>query len=432
MPEDIAALNEADFGAYNEDPKPLYSQGPSDLLQTVAPDFDQLRANVEALTIVSELRRQIIGGISEDDVKQCINSIQHNYQESEKALLDKIETLESNKRKMVRDFELLKQKSESEKAVLQNKLDQTLTELSQFRKRCEEAETELLASNDKYLLQLNQLENDSNLLSVRCSELVRQTEEIEQHCKQLAEEKLDLENKHRTQKFRIAVLEQEISISKSELDERIEQCEKLKQHNSELVQALQDHEDRTDKEIRAKRIELANSLEMREMLEARIEELKEQLSQSKEKADELYQAYLEMEQKAQLLEKKNSEHSKPISYKEEIEAIYNQLNNLNEQLIVNENLQRELELERQRAEKAELGLAELVECVADLKNRMYADQIQLEGYFMHLEEKQRAVQNDVDEFRSNLKKFCGDTGDEINDLYETIKNRYDLLKKVSG
>ena len=31
--------------------------------------IDQLRANVETMTIVSELRRQLIGGICEEDVK---------------------------------------------------------------------------------------------------------------------------------------------------------------------------------------------------------------------------------------------------------------------------------------------------------------------------------------------------------------------------
>lgn len=432
MPDDIAAFNEAEIKANKEEVTPLYDQGPSDLLQVVSPDFDQLRANVEALTIVSELRRQIIGGISEDDVKQCINTIQHHYQGAEKTLLDKIEALESNKRKLIRELELLRQESDREKAVLQDQLDKAMMDLSKYKSRCDEAEAEYLAIDDKYAAEIERLDSDRNHLKVRCSELSRQVEELEEHSKQLAEEKLDLENKHRTQKFRIAVLEQEISLSKSELDERIKQCEELKQHNSELVQSLEDYEGRADKEIRAKRIELANSLEMREMLEARVEDLQEQLALSKKRADELYQAYQEMERKVQLLERQNAEHTKPISYKVEIEAIYNQLNSLNEQLIANETLQRELDIERKRADEAEQDLAELVECVAELKNRLYADQIQLEGYFMHLEEKQKEVQNDVDEFRSNLKKFCGDTGEEINGLYETVKTRYDLLKKASS
>lgn len=412
MPDDVAAFNEEDCKTNNEE------------------EFDQLRANVEALTIVSELRRQIIGGISEDDVKQCINTIQHHYQGAEKTLLDKVEALELNKRRMTRDFEVYRQETEREKNLLEEKLNQAMSDFSDYKSRCEQAELELTVIVDRYTLEINQLETEREMISIQCGELSRQVEELEKHSKVIAEEKLEFENKNRTQKFRIAVLEQEIALSKGELDERSKLCEELQRHNSELAQTLQEQDGKSEKEIRAKRIELANSLEMREMLEARIEELQEQLSLSKKKAEDLYQAYLEMEQKTQLMEKQYTEYSKPVSYKEEIVAIYNQLNSLNEQLIVNENLQRELETERQRAEKAEFDLAELVDCVAELKNRLYADQIQLEGYFMHLEEKQKAVQNDVDDFRSNLKKFCGDTGAEISGLYETVKKRYEVLKKV--
>ena len=98
-------------------------------------------------------------------------------------------------------------------------------------------------------------------------------------------------------------------------------------------------------------------------------------------------------------------------------------------MIVNENLQRELDAQKMRAKKAEQEMAELLECVLELKNRLYADQIQLENHFIELEEKQKAMQADVDGFRLNLHKFCGDTGTEINDLYEQVKSRYELLKQ---
>ncbi|HCF48742.1 MAG TPA: hypothetical protein DER60_00575 [Syntrophomonas sp.] len=101
-------------------------------------------------------------------------------------------------------------------------------------------------------------------------------------------------------------------------------------------------------------------------------------------------------------------------------------------MIVNENLQRELDAEKKRAEKAEQDISELLDCVLELKNRLYADQIQLEGHFVELEEKQKAMQSDVDGFRSNLNKFCGDTGAEITDLYETAKKRYELLKQAGS
>jgi chromosome segregation ATPase len=395
-------------------------------------DFDQLRANVEAMTIVSELRRQIIGGISEDDVKQCINTIQHHYQDAEKALLDKIEALESYKRKIMKESETLRQENEAEKAALHEKLEVVTADLSDYQTRCQENEIQLKEIEERYSAELNQLESERQQLGSEYSELAQQAADLEKHSKEITEEKIDLENKYRAQKFRIAVLEQEIALSRGELDERTKLCEELRQQNNELALALKDTESKAEKEIRAKRIELANSLEMREMLEARIEELEEQLSQSKKKTEDLYQAFLEMEQKAQVLEKQVDENSKPVSYKGEIDAIYHQLNLLNEQLIVNENLQRELDAEKKRAEKAEQDISELLDCVLELKNRLYADQIQLEGHFVELEEKQKAMQSDVDGFRSNLNKFCGDTGAEITDLYETAKKRYELLKQAGS
>ena len=82
---------------------------------------------------------------------------------------------------------------------------------------------------------------------------------------------------------------------RQELEERSTLCEELRQQNNELALALQESEGKAEKELRAKRIELANSMEMREMLEARIEELEQQL-QSQKKNEELYQALVGMKE----------------------------------------------------------------------------------------------------------------------------------------
>jgi chromosome segregation ATPase len=392
-------------------------------------DFDQLRANVETMTIVSELRRQLIGGICEEDVKKCINDIQHHYQDAEKALLNRIEHLENSKREIIREFEAFKQESEKQKAVLQKRIENALADLSDSQTRYQELEAKLQAVEECYISELSRIEGEKHEINQECQELARHVADLEKHNQEIAEEKLELENQHRIQKFRIAVLEQEIELVRQELEERSTLCEELRQQNNELALALQESEGKAEKELRAKRIELANSMEMREMLEARIEELEQQLAQSQKKNEELYQALVGMKQKAQSLEEEVAENSRRLSYKGEIEAIYQQLNLLNEQLIVNENLQRELDAQKMRAKKAEQEMAELLECVLELKNRLYADQIQLENHFIELEEKQKAMQADVDGFRLNLHKFCGDTGTEINDLYEQVKSRYELLKQ---
>mgnify|MGYP001037739237 CR=1 FL=1 len=426
MTVDTAAFNE-------EDSEQLRVNDEANLDQLRAnneEDFDQLRANVEAMTIVSDLRRKLIGGISEEDVKKCINAIQHHYQDAEKTLLDRVEYLETSKKKIIKEFEAFKQESEAQKADLQEQLELAFAELSDYQTRHQELEAKLQTIEERYSSELSRIEAEKQKISMEYQELTNHVADLEKHNKEIAEEKLDLENKHRSQKFRIAVLEQEIQLSRQELDERSKLCEELRKQNNELALARQDSESKAEKELRAKRIELANSIEMREMLEAKIEELQQQLAQSQKKSEELYQAFLEMEQKAQSLEKQVAENAKHKSYKDEIEAIYKQLNLLNEQLIVNENLQRELDAEKMRAEKLEQEISELLDCVLELKNRHYAEQIQLENHFIELEEKQKAMQSDVDGFRLNLHKFCGDTGTDINDLYERVKNRYELLKQA--
>ena len=343
--------------------------------------------------------------------------------------MNRIEHLENSKREIIQEFEAFKQESEKQKAGLQKRIENALADLSDSQTRYQELEAKLQAVEECYISELSRIEGEKHEINQECQELARHVADLESIIKKSPKKNWSWKTSIVFQKFRIAVLEQEIELVRQELEERSTLCEELRQQNNELALALQESEGKAEKELRAKRIELANSMEMREMLEARIEELEQQLAQSQKKNEELYQALVGMKQKAQSLEEEVAENSRRLSYKGEIEAIYQQLNLLNEQLIVNENLQRELDAQKMRAKKAEQEMAELLECVLELKNRLYADQIQLENHFIELEEKQKAMQADVDGFRLNLHKFCGDTGTEINDLYEQVKSRYELLKQ---
>ena len=89
-----------------------------------------------------------------------------------------------------------------------------------------------------------------------------------------------------------------------------------------------------------------------------------------------------MKQKAQSLEEEVAENSRRLSYKGEIEAIYQQLNLLNEQLIVNENPQRELDAQKM-GQKRSKKWPNCWNVFWSLKPP-YADQIQLENHFIEL------------------------------------------------
>lgn len=176
----------------------------------------------------------------------------------------------------------------------------------------------------------------------------------------------------------------------------------------------------------------------REAFTKQVAELKKEIEQLKNKieATEIEKSALERQienQRAvrEQLEKELEEARARVpdfkfsGIKDEIEAVYRQLENLTEKVRVNTDLQQQLEIERLRADKAEKNLARLTQQLSELKERFYSDQTELEIKFMEIEEKHRIFQSEINslltglhDFRVNtctsIDKLCAVAEDDIN------------------
>lgn len=162
-------------------------------------------------------------------------------------------------------------------------------------------------------------------------------------------------------------------------------------------------------------------------LENERDELSKQLLSSGQDIETKKQLELKVEMlERQLLESKKSANSKVAGVKNEIDAIYSQLEMLKNEVGVNDSLQQQLETERLRSEKTEKEMSRFREWVSGLKDRFNADKNRLEVQFAEIEEKHKSMQADVKGLRTNLADFCINTGAEIDNLYTAVESTYEL------
>lgn len=303
-------------------------------------DLQLIRNSVEKLTIQSDLRRKLIGGISEEDVAKYIDSVRQQFQLNEDELKQNIKVLQSSNDEMRREFDRYSQKFLEEKAKLQEDLEKALADSSVYKKKCSEMDEIIKEIDARYDSEVNGLVNENQQLESKCDGLSKQ-----------------------------------------------------------LL-----------------------------TFEAKVEELQEQLQESRKIGEEYSEACKTMEQQLKsehennerALEEKANLNSRVVGFKSEIEAIFKQLNTLNEQVIIDDDSKQQLELERLRADKAEKELSQFGECVSGLKDRFHKNQKQLEARFIEIEEMQKVIHTDINGLRTNLDNFCVDIGTEIDNLCSVL------------
>ncbi|MHB1125840.1 MAG: hypothetical protein ACYC2T_02630 [Bacillota bacterium] len=109
-----------------------------------------------------------------------------------------------------------------------------------------------------------------------------------------------------------------------------------------------------------------------------------------------------------------------------INNIHAMLDQLKDQITVIDNLQQQLELERNRAEKAEKEMSQFWGWASSLKERIHKDQLELEVQFTEIDEKYKAMHAEVNGLRTNLENFRLITEMEIDEFYNTVGNMYDI------
>ena len=316
-------------------------------------NLHMLRNKVEKKLSHSDMRRKLIGGISEEDVSIYVDSMRQQFRLVEDELRQQFRELQQSKDELRKEYEAYRQRSGEEKAGMQEALENALVEASRFKDECSEKDGMIQKINERFDSEVGRLTDAGSQLESERDELKKQLLSYERETK------------------------------------------------AEGTLAL------------------------------KVKELEEQLLESQKTAEEYQKSMREMERQvseehmnlARAQEDKTNLNSRVASFKSEIDAIYKQLGSLNEQVSANESLQQELELERLRAEKAEQDMSQFRELMSGLKDKFHKDQIQLDVQFNEMEEKQKAMQDDINGLRENLEDFCKATGTEIDDLFATLENK---------
>lgn len=168
-----------------------------------------LRNNLEKRLAQSDMRKKLIGGISEEDVSIYVGSIKHQYQLIENELNKQIDELHASKAEMKRDFENFKRISGEDKTRLQESMENAIADSSKYMDKCNEKDEVINKMNEGFNLQINKL----------ASENLRFENEIENLSKQLLSYKKDIEIKNRLES-KVEELEKQLNESRKSTDNK--------------------------------------------------------------------------------------------------------------------------------------------------------------------------------------------------------------------
>jgi chromosome segregation ATPase len=362
-------------------------------------NFRLIRKNVEKITVQTDMRRKLIGGVSEEDVSKYIESVRQQYHLVEDELKKYIVELQSSKDILQRDFESYRQKSGEQKARLQEALEKALNDSSGYMNECMEKDEIVNEKDERYHSDVNRLISENRQLESKCDELEKKLLSFEQEIERLNTD--------------TATLEETLKKSQS----KVEEGQRIREQ--------------VEQELEIKIAEVADCNETKNMLASKVEELEKQLSEERKMVEEYYEEYKVMKHQlkgeqdniVKSLEENANLNSKVSGFKNGIDAIYNQLNALNEQVCINENIQQQMVLERIRADNAEKDISQFWEWVSGLKDRFHKDHVQLKAQFNEIEEKHKLMQSDINALHTNLENFCVETVTDIGDLCATVENK---------
>lgn len=320
-------------------------------------------------SIISDIRSKLIGGLNEEDVKKFISIIDKKYQQLEQEMKGQINVAISSKNKLQTQLQSFVTKSTEEKKRLQESLDKVQKKLDAYVDECKNKDLTLQSLNNTNNSKITQLQNEIHQMAEERKELEKRLSESRLEIKQTKEYAAGFEQENNFLKSKIVDLEKEISSINPKDDEINKAFRELEQQIE--IEKLLNEKQSIDLNNYKKKI---TSLE--ETIARNTIELDEQRKISKKNEQELK------------LEKAQVSSNKITGFKDEIENIYRKLENLSEEQIeINNELQRQLEVEQLRANKAENGLAELIKWVFELKEKIYHEQNLFETQFRQFTER---------------------------------------------
>jgi chromosome segregation ATPase len=341
-----------------------------------------------------DMRKKLIGGVSEEDVDTMINNIQEFFREREQEYRKDLEELQLTKDQLKEELDKYKLNSRMHIDDLQSALKKYQKDFTLLE---EEKKVMVTKLNEEHSLEINKLKDENLDLKEQLKKSVLANSDLNTRLSTL-ESKQALKD---DLIFRISQLENSLKEAKGQLDQSLADNEFLKEHIKEEKQFL------------------VNDYQMR--LEEHVNKnvfLEEQL---KEKEDFIELQRKDYEKSLKILEDKLNNRSSANSASIEIHTLYRQLEQIKDQVILIENLQKQLEIERARSVKAENDINQLCAFIEEMKERFSEDKKALEIKLLEIQEKQKIIESDVNSFNNSLFKYSTLDFTEIDNLIKSRK-----------
>ncbi len=371
-----------------------------------------LRNNLEKISLQSDFRKKVIGGLSEEDVIKYIDGLRQQSQMVENELSHYIEELESATEKLRKEYEEFRQESREEKDRLQELADRNAADSARFIQEYQDQAVLYNSEIDKMTDENYQLMNERN-------DLAEQVLELEQELKRLNTCIAEYSNEKTIYVKQITDLEQDILDKHNELEAQIKLGE-------DIEQKLEFEKART-----------ASAAKEMNILKQKIAAVEEDLIESLNKIEEEQKKNRELEQELE------SEKNKVNSGKETINTMASKIGELEEQLIENTKMAEEyLKIKEELEQELELGKLEVSTCnetinnqilrTVELEEQLFENMRLAEEYLKakeELEQELSAARENTSQASSKVMNFKGEV-DVIYKQLDNIKVQIDINDKL--
>lgn len=338
-------------------------------------------------SISSNFRSKLIGGLNEEDVKNYIGTIENKYMQIEQEMKREMQELISSRNKLHKELTISKTTAIEDKKSLLESLEKAQLDLAVCTEECKNKDLAMQSLSDKNNAEIAQLHNKVNQMAEKRAELEKQLSASRLSMENIMESTAGLKQENNVLKLKIVDFEEKILSGSPQED-----IDKIIQELEQQIEIEKSHNVKQNNDL--------------EIFNQKIISLEETIAENIKVIEEHRKINEKTEQELKL-EKARSSNYKINKFKDEIENIYQQLEELTtEQVNINNELQHQLEVEQLRANKAENELAELLKWVSELKDKLYNEQNLFETQFKQLAERNNQFHSEINGCFSYLQDLC--------------------------
>lgn len=366
----------------------------------------QTKLNKESIKYT--FRKKLFGGLNQDDVIKYVTGIEDDFLKIEQKLRKDLSELSDSRRSLVMEFENSKSTAFQEKKNLEEELKESQVSLSSYKDELNNLNSELEQMRNNENSELVQLKNGMSQMQDVINQAFEKISTLENDIIRVTEEKNELMNKLSDAEFEAQQFKGFASAIEEESKNYKLRISELENAPSEMVLNQEEH-DRIQVAFETKigaeksanemlELSLVSANEKIESLEASIGEIMMKIEEQK-----LLTAKAEQDLKH---ERALVSSYKITGFKNEFANLYQQLDYLSdEQVRTNNELQEKLEIEKTKASKAELKMAELMKCVKALNEKLCTEQFFFNEQFSQIAKSRSQFTEEVNEIFASLNEF---------------------------